>query len=441
MKKKKNARSKLTRSRSRQVNGTSTEQRVQFLLGKGLTKEEIEEVKRRAQALLGSSAVTESLSSPTSGKTEESSSSTTWSQTLQSGATVLAAGVGLSQILSPHPAVRGWWNSMFPSSSYSSGNVTKEKKEEELKKEEPEDFWTRSMVERQRVRQPGESLEIKGLRTEIERLQRSIERQEATMKQMEDNLKSMQRRQDEANRSNQISSELASIKTLLVTRQVEHNIRSSPMSSIQSPRTVDTSLSTNRYITGEKSIISTPERRQRDPILDVHSRVLPPSPPLASSPVSTTTNVVPSSSKTVTQKVDVPEEIRQELEDFVKVFKKFCAENKQTDLDNAKAVFRLYLSNLIKIPDVPRYRRISTTNRSFKNSIAVLKEHENVLSALGFQTRGSNWEYRPNATSDDREKFLPLLKAGQTMIMNAVSPSSSVSSPLAPSSNILRAVH
>ena len=124
--KKKNARSKLTRSRSRQVNGTSTEQRVQFLLGKGLTKEEIEEVKRRAQALLGSSAVTDSLSSPASGKTEESSSSTTWSQTLQSGATVLAAGVGLSQILSPHPAVRGWWNSMFPSSSNSSGNVREE---------------------------------------------------------------------------------------------------------------------------------------------------------------------------------------------------------------------------------------------------------------------------------------------------------------------------
>ena len=129
--------------------------------------------------------------------------------------------------------------------SDSSKNVTKEK-EKTKEEEQPEDFWTRSMMER-RVRQPGESLEIKGLRTEIERLQRSIERQEAAMKQMEDNLKSMQRRQDEANRSNQISSELASIKTLLVTRQVEHNIRSSPMSVIQSPKNC-------RYESGNKSI-------------------------------------------------------------------------------------------------------------------------------------------------------------------------------------------
>eukprot|EP00938_MAST-03A_sp_MAST-3A-sp1_P000843 g843.t1 len=407
-----------------QVNGTSTEQRVQFLLGKGLTKEEIEEVKRRAQALLGSSTSVPTSSSST---LENVQAPSTWSQTLRSGATVLAAGMGVSQIISPHPVVRGWWNNMFPSSSDSSKNVTKEK-EKTKEEEQPEDFWTRSMMER-RVRQPGESLEIKGLRTEIERLQRSIERQEAAMKQMEDNLKSMQRRQDEANRSNQISSELASIKTLLVTRQVEHNIRSSPMSVIQSPRTVDTSLGTNRYITGEKSIISTPERRQNDPILDVHTRVLPPSPPLAASPATNTTNTTNALSSTspttkaTTLNVDVPDEIRQELDELVKVFQKLCAENTQADLDKTKPVLRLYLSNLIKTPDVPRYRRISTTNGSFKNSIAALKEHENFLSALGFQTRGSNWEYRPNSTSEDREKYLPLLKAGQTMIMNAVSSS------------------
>ena len=253
-------------------------------------------MKRRAQALLGSSTSVPTSSSSSTLENVQEPTPSTWSQTLRSGATVLAAGMGVSQIISPHPVVRGWWNNMFPSSSDSSKNVTKEK-EKTNEEEQPEDFWTRSMMER-RVRQPGESLEIKGLRTEIERLQRSIERQEAAMKQMEDNLKSMQRRQDEANRSNQISSELASIKTLLVTRQVEHNIRSSPMSVIQSPRTVDTSLGTNRYITGEKSIISTPERRQRDPILDVHSRVLPPSPPLAASPATNTTNTTNALSST-----------------------------------------------------------------------------------------------------------------------------------------------
>jgi hypothetical protein len=413
-----------------QVNGTAIEQRVQFLVGKGLTKEEIEEVKRRAQALLGTTGSTATSSSGMSKDmvVEKQQSSSSW---FQSGATVLAAGVGLSQLVSPHPVVRGWWNTMFPASTTNTTPAQKKDVVEE-KKEEPEDFWTRSMMEQQRrVRQPGESLEIKGLRTEIERLQRSIERQEATMKQMEDNLKSMQRRQDEANRSNQISSELASIKTLLVTRQVEHNIRSSPMSVVSSSslnRTVDTTLSSNRYITGEN--ISTPERR--DPILDIpmgNHRFSPPSPPLNASPATSSTRNSSSSgsnsNNTTTPasatKIDVPVEIREDMEKLVEVFRKLCSENTQEDLDKAKPVLRLYLSNLIKLPDVPRYRRISTTNRSFKNSIAVLKEHENILSALGFQTRGSNWEYRPNC--DDLEKFVPLLKAGQAMIMNAVSSS------------------
>jgi len=54
----------------------------------------------------------------------------------------------------------------------------------------------------------------------------------------------------------------------------------------------------------------------------------------------------------------------------------------------------MYLSNLAKQPNVPMYRRISTTNKLFKSSLECLEGHDDLLRAVGFQKKGSMWTWQ-----------------------------------------------
>ena len=53
----------------------------------------------------------------------------------------------------------------------------------------------------------------------------------------------------------------------------------------------------------------------------------------------------------------------------------------------------LYVGKLLEHPDVPRYRRLSVANASFKALVAPIAGHEGVLGAVGFARRGAYFEW------------------------------------------------
>lgn len=53
----------------------------------------------------------------------------------------------------------------------------------------------------------------------------------------------------------------------------------------------------------------------------------------------------------------------------------------------------MYVNNLHENPTMPRYRRVSTNNTTFKSFVAPLPNHEKILSSIGFNLCGSVYEY------------------------------------------------
>ena len=63
-------------------------------------------------------------------------------------------------------------------------------------------------------------------------------------------------------------------------------------------------------------------------------------------------------------------------------------------MTGACSTLAMYLSNLVQTPEVPRYRRIATSNKTFKSMMGSMKGHEELLSAVGFSLTGSVWEWQ-----------------------------------------------
>lgn len=62
----------------------------------------------------------------------------------------------------------------------------------------------------------------------------------------------------------------------------------------------------------------------------------------------------------------------------------------------------MYINNLFEHPELPRYRRISTGNQSYKTMLGPLKEHSGVLLSVGFVLRGTTFEWSvPSAIGND----------------------------------------
>ncbi len=64
-----------------------------------------------------------------------------------------------------------------------------------------------------------------------------------------------------------------------------------------------------------------------------------------------------------------------------------------TPLQKGCDMLLMYLKNIKLQPGVPRYRKISTTNASFRESMASLVGHQAVLEAVGFAKAGSYFEW------------------------------------------------
>ena len=62
-------------------------------------------------------------------------------------------------------------------------------------------------------------------------------------------------------------------------------------------------------------------------------------------------------------------------------------------LDEGLSALRMYINMIIENPEIPRYRRIATSNQSFKNLIAPIEGHDNFLKSIGFVKKNSCYEW------------------------------------------------
>jgi hypothetical protein len=83
------------------------------------------------------------------------------------------------------------------------------------------------------------------------------------------------------------------------------------------------------------------------------------------------------------------------------------AEGPDPVLTPACELLLMYLTNLIKNPTIPRYRRISTVNAAYAKSLAVLPAREDILRAIGFSRK-------PDSTVFEYEWYnLPVADAAE----------------------------
>ncbi len=64
-------------------------------------------------------------------------------------------------------------------------------------------------------------------------------------------------------------------------------------------------------------------------------------------------------------------------------------------LQSAVQSLHLYINNIVDNINVPRYRKISTTNNSYKSNVQPLEGHEKLFEVLGFTLNGSTYEWIP----------------------------------------------
>lgn len=74
------------------------------------------------------------------------------------------------------------------------------------------------------------------------------------------------------------------------------------------------------------------------------------------------------------------------------------SENKKS-LDEGLSALRMYVNMIVENPDIPRYRRIATSNQSFRTLIAPIEGHDTFLKCLGFMKKSSCYEWLDTVTN------------------------------------------
>ncbi|CAM9453587.1 unnamed protein product, partial [Laminaria digitata] len=69
------------------------------------------------------------------------------------------------------------------------------------------------------------------------------------------------------------------------------------------------------------------------------------------------------------------------------------ADNAPQAAKDGIAMLRMLVANLVKQSNVPRYRRITTSNENFKKRLLPLEGHRAMMEAIGFKAKGSVWEW------------------------------------------------
>ncbi|CAI5725754.1 unnamed protein product [Peronospora destructor] len=111
-----------------------------------------------------------------------------------------------------------------------------------------------------------------------------------------------------------------------------------------------------------------------------------------------------------------------------KALKKLRTENSFEQLKLAAGILSMYVKNLVENPDVPRYRRIALGNANFKQKIEPLKHHEELLKSIGFETSGINMEwkwYTASKTTGAFDENIAILRAMLKALQSLSSPNAS----------------
>ncbi|KAL3656922.1 hypothetical protein V7S43_018127 [Phytophthora oleae] len=128
------------------------------------------------------------------------------------------------------------------------------------------------------------------------------------------------------------------------------------------------------------------------------------------------------------QQSAVVSEVVSKAERMEKALKKLRTENSLEQLKLAAGILSMYVKNLVENPDVPRYRRIAPGNANFKQKIEPLKHHEELLKSIGFETTGLNMEWKwhtASKTTGAFEENIAILRALLKALQSLSSPKSS----------------
>ncbi|CAM9820445.1 unnamed protein product [Ectocarpus sp. 6 AP-2014] len=93
------------------------------------------------------------------------------------------------------------------------------------------------------------------------------------------------------------------------------------------------------------------------------------------------------------------------------------ADNSAQAAKDGMAMLRMLVANLVNQPNVPRYRRIATSNDNFKKRLLPLEGHRAMMQAVGFKPKGSLWEWTwhedstPSASSNNKAVLEDIVKA------------------------------
>ena len=88
--------------------------------------------------------------------------------------------------------------------------------------------------------------------------------------------------------------------------------------------------------------------------------------------------------------------------------KEFESASSSGSISGSIGALLMYIAKLVEQPTVPRYRRISVTNQTYKTLIAPLKGHDEFLKAVGFSKKGTCFEWMDASpttpTSGEKER-------------------------------------
>eukprot|EP00903_Cladosiphon_okamuranus_P007143 g6937.t1 len=98
------------------------------------------------------------------------------------------------------------------------------------------------------------------------------------------------------------------------------------------------------------------------------------------------------------------------------------ADNAPQAAKDGIAMLRMLVANLVNQPNVPRYRRIATSNDNFKKRLLPLEGHRAMMEAVGFKPKGSLWEWTwhedsgPSASSNNKAVLEDVVKAIDALV-------------------------
>lgn len=84
----------------------------------------------------------------------------------------------------------------------------------------------------------------------------------------------------------------------------------------------------------------------------------------------------------------------------------------------------MFINNVSKHPDLPRYKRIPTNNANYKTLLATTAGHKRLLRSVGFDLQGNGWEWTwdPSSKSNEAPSSSPsLLPSSKEMAVSLLS--------------------